>query len=341
MLARQQNGPLAEDRRRYLVHCAEQQMARRLCGISPSTSSSSPRPALADRPGELITPAEIEAEADRWANRRPEPPKMRQIAVRGPISRAMPSDGSPSWGACNYRPQSRGRTPNMSLNSPTHAPGAWPVAPNRRYPCRKSTRSSPRSTRVACASSLTVPQVDEFLAKMVRDGGYARTTVQTWTSTLRAFFRYAEGCGWCRLGLAAAIMAPRVFPHEGPPARALLGRRQPHIRHRPGGSARRHSRSRLADAAGGLRSPRWGSHEPATGRLQLGAGAADRSTQQTAEAADLSAVPSGRGCHPALLAGGAATVSSAGSVPHASGTVPAIGATGWGRWSAAGCTRWT
>ena len=28
-LARQRNGPLAEERRRYLVHCAEQQMARR------------------------------------------------------------------------------------------------------------------------------------------------------------------------------------------------------------------------------------------------------------------------------------------------------------------------
>jgi integrase/recombinase XerD len=34
-LARQRNGPLAEERRRYLVHCAEQQMApRTLRGIA-------------------------------------------------------------------------------------------------------------------------------------------------------------------------------------------------------------------------------------------------------------------------------------------------------------------
>ena len=29
VLARQRNGPLAEERRRYLAHCAEQQMSRR------------------------------------------------------------------------------------------------------------------------------------------------------------------------------------------------------------------------------------------------------------------------------------------------------------------------
>ena len=43
------------------------------------------------------------------------------------------------------------------------------------------------------------------------------STIQTYASTLRAFFRYAEGRGWCRPGLAAAIMAPRVFPYEALP----------------------------------------------------------------------------------------------------------------------------
>ena len=60
-------------------------------------------------------------------------------------------------------------------------------------------------------------QVDELLAKKVRDAGYARITVQRWASALRRFFRFAEGRGWCRKGLAAAIMAPRVFAHEGLP----------------------------------------------------------------------------------------------------------------------------
>ena len=66
--------------------------------------------------------------------------------------------------------------------------------------------------------ALTVAQVDELLARKVRDEGYARVSVQTYASTLRAFFRYAEGRGWCRPGLAAAIMSPRVFPYETLPA---------------------------------------------------------------------------------------------------------------------------
>jgi integrase/recombinase XerD len=64
---------------------------------------------------------------------------------------------------------------------------------------------------------LTVAQVDELLANKVGDEGYARITIQRWASTLRRFFRYAERRGWCRMGLAAAIMAPRVFTHEGLP----------------------------------------------------------------------------------------------------------------------------
>jgi integrase/recombinase XerD len=59
--------------------------------------------------------------------------------------------------------------------------------------------------------------VDELLARKVRDEGYARITVQTWASVLRRFFRYAERRNWCRLGLSGAIMAPRVFAHEGLP----------------------------------------------------------------------------------------------------------------------------
>ena len=65
--------------------------------------------------------------------------------------------------------------------------------------------------------TLTVVQVDELLARKIRDEGYARVTVQTYASTLRAFFRYAEGRSWCHPGLAAAIMAPRVFPYEALP----------------------------------------------------------------------------------------------------------------------------
>ena len=75
-LARQRNGPLAEERLRYLAHCAEQQMAHRtLRRIAIYTLIVAKALRLADRPGELVTRAEIEAEADRWANRHPKPPR--------------------------------------------------------------------------------------------------------------------------------------------------------------------------------------------------------------------------------------------------------------------------
>ena len=104
--------------------------------------------------------------------------------------------------------------------------------------------------------ALTVAQVDELLARKIRDEGYARVSVQTYASTLRAFFRYAEGRGWCRAGLAAAIMSPRVFPHETLPAGLSwddVNRVLTAAQGRPTG---RHSRSCPAHAAGDLRPPR-------------------------------------------------------------------------------------
>ena len=95
VLARQRNGPLAEERRRYLAHCAEQQMSRRtLRDIARYTLLVAEALRLAERPGELITRAEIEAEADRWFDRRSEA----TTDAAGPtccglISRAMPFGG--------------------------------------------------------------------------------------------------------------------------------------------------------------------------------------------------------------------------------------------------------
>lgn len=70
-LARQRDGPLAEERRRYLVHCAEQQMAHRtLQEIAIYILVVANALRLAERPGELITAEEIKAGADSWAGRR-------------------------------------------------------------------------------------------------------------------------------------------------------------------------------------------------------------------------------------------------------------------------------
>ncbi len=69
--------------------------------------------------------------------------------------------------------------------------------------------------------TITVSDVDSLLARKVNNEHYARISIRSYASSLRSFFRYAEIQGWCPVGIAESIMAPRVFQHEtlpsGPP----------------------------------------------------------------------------------------------------------------------------
>src|SRR5258708_22107631 len=80
VLARHRNGPLAEERRRYVAYWAEQQMTPvTLQHIARYTLVITEALRLAERPGELITRKEIGAEAGRRvAERR----KRRMLTVR-------------------------------------------------------------------------------------------------------------------------------------------------------------------------------------------------------------------------------------------------------------------
>ena len=190
-LARHRNGPLAEERRRYLAHCAEQQMSRRtLRRTATYTLIVAKALRLADRPGELVTRAEIEAEADRWANRRPKPPAMREahrswLRFTGSatrwltfLGRFQPSAAAPRPYAehvaqfSDYMLQERGLSPLTA-----------------RYRCRDIHEFLAWVDGAGLRlDALTVAQVDELLARKVRDEGYARVSVQTYASNLRAFF---------------------------------------------------------------------------------------------------------------------------------------------------------
>lgn len=219
-LARQRDGPLAEDRRRYLVHCAQQQMSRRtLRSIARYTLLITNALCLAQRPNEVVTRAEVRAEVDRWLSRRSRRSTTRQIRVLGvdftghalrwlvflgrmqsTAPAQQPFDGQVAQFA-DYMIRERGLSP--------HTVG---------YRCRAVRQFL---TEVGQAGlrldQLAVANVDELLVRKIRDYGYARATIRTFVSALRPFFRFAEQHGWCRLGLAAAIMAPRVYRHEGLP----------------------------------------------------------------------------------------------------------------------------
>ncbi len=66
--------------------------------------------------------------------------------------------------------------------------------------------------------SVSVSAIDSLLTEKVNQEHYARISIRAYASSLRAFLRYAEFRGWCRAGIAASIMAPRVFRQETLPS---------------------------------------------------------------------------------------------------------------------------
>lgn len=214
VLARQSNGPLAEDRRRFLTFCAERQVSpRSLQHLARCILVITEALHLAERPGEFITPAEIEAEVDRRATERRKRRILTDRFARHSIRwlkflgrLQLPATVQPWYAGhvaafADYLERERGLSPRT-------------VAYDSRTICQFLAQVEEADLRL---KKLTVAEVDELLAKNVRDGRYARITVQRWASTLRRFFRFAEAHGWCRRGLAASIRSPRVYRGEGLP----------------------------------------------------------------------------------------------------------------------------
>jgi site-specific recombinase XerD len=174
---------------------------------------------LAERPGEVVTRAEVEAAVDRWLGHRSRRSTVSQIRLlrvdfTSHVIRWLTFLGRLQPSPAIQRPyadhvarfidlvQERGLSPQT-------------IANYRRAIHLFLAKVEEAGLRF---ETLTVAQVDDLLAQKVRDGEYARTTTRAWASVLRLFFRFAEERGWCRHGLAAAIMAPRVFAQEGLPA---------------------------------------------------------------------------------------------------------------------------
>ena len=219
-LARQRDGPLAEERRRYLVHCAEQQMAHRtLQEIAIYILVVANALRLAERPGELITAEEIKAGADSWAGRRS---PQRSSPTVSTAWRLFTRFGL-RWLSFLGRLQPKITVPQ---------PYAEQITKFADY-MRAERGLSPRTIEFLCQTvheflaqlgeaglrldTLTIPHVDDIVARQVREGSYARVTIRGYVYRLRAFFRFAEACAWCRPGLAVALLAPRVFRDESIP----------------------------------------------------------------------------------------------------------------------------
>lgn len=218
-LARQQTGPLREERLRFLAHQAEQGMAcRTLREIALYLLVIARYLRLADRPGEVISRAEIDQQARRWADRADLPKRTGFSNPRCRFARY-----ATRWLQFLGRLQPLPATPH---------PYAQPIAAFAEYlsgakglarttiegQCLVLRQLLGRPSVPGSLAQVTITHLDEVLVGHASEGHYARATMQHCAGALRGFFRYAEHQGWCRQGLAAAIKAPRVFSQQALPA---------------------------------------------------------------------------------------------------------------------------
>ena len=218
-LARQRNGPLAEERLRYLSHCANQQMSRMILrNIARYTLLAAEFLHLAKRSNEAISRSEVETEVDRWLARRSRRSTARQMRLlgvdfKGHVIRWLAFLGRLQPATKVQQPYAAYIAKFLDLARERHL-SLQTIGNYERVLRRFLAKIEEADLRL---KTLTVVQLDELVIKKVRDETCARNTIQTWASVLRVFFRFAEQRGWCRKGLAAAIMAPHVYTHEGLP----------------------------------------------------------------------------------------------------------------------------
>lgn len=215
-LTRQLSYPLADERRQYLANCEAQ-------GMSKSTLRSKARTLLsitnylklAHRPQGEISLQEIERAASRWSRKNcPSTSKRRE------------EFGSEAVAWLSFLSRLQIQT------KPAKAYDQM-LAEFREF-MEKDRGLSPATVEHRCHSirpfldrllgeersldMISVADIDSLLAQKVNEHHYARMSVRGYASSLRSFFRYAEIRGWCAGGIAASIMAPRVFQQETLPS---------------------------------------------------------------------------------------------------------------------------
>lgn len=72
------------------------------------------------------------------------------------------------------------------------------------------------SERHRSLAAVRLGDVDDFLI-FKGTNGWSRKSACGYADALRAFFRYAAKCGWCKPGIGEGITSPRIYAQEGLP----------------------------------------------------------------------------------------------------------------------------
>lgn len=212
------NAPLADSRLRYLSHCAEDGAATRTL-----RKIAAHQLVIMDYldldSGREIRPEQIEAAAERWISR--QPPYHSQKHARA--SRACFIAQAKHWLAFMGRlhlptvpAQAHATLIAEFATYMSHERGLSPLTIHTRCG-RISEFLNRHCAEPSTLHDLSISDIDAAIAWKGIEG-CTRTSIQTYALVLRAFFRYAEMRRWCKAGLAAAIMPPRVYKGETLPA---------------------------------------------------------------------------------------------------------------------------
>lgn len=217
---RYSSGPLLNERLRYLAHCREQGSTR-----SSLRLTAQHQVALIDylhlREADSVTLKQIEAAADLWIRRQPQPHTHNATDYR--------------WARLRFVSEARQWLSFLGRLLPVEIPRCPYAHLIEEFTDRmvREKGLSQHTIRIRCwhveqflrrfweqhqsFDEVTIADIDAAVARKGNEDGYARTSIQNCINSLRAFFRYAEQRGWCRPGLTAAIMSVHLFADEGLP----------------------------------------------------------------------------------------------------------------------------
>jgi integrase/recombinase XerD len=217
-IARHSTGPLLEERLRYLTHCAAQGSTRsslRLIAQHLLVFIDYLHVETADE----IDFEQINTAADLWIGRQPQPHNVTDYRY-GKLR--FISDAK-QWLAF----LGRLRRPEAARRPYTHM-----IEEFADYSSQERGLSR-HTIRIRCwfleqflnrywqqhhsLNEISIVDIDAAIARKGEQDSYARTSIKSYVTALRSFFRYAEQRGWCRRGLVTAIMSPRLFADEGLP----------------------------------------------------------------------------------------------------------------------------
>ncbi len=213
VLARHQGAPFAEERRRYLVHCAQQGYAhatlllkaRELLWVAHKLSMY---------PDLQLTLVQVKAVAQDWEERR----RCCGQSLNEDCTQRRFMEVARAWlrflGCLHepVEPMPFAERLDAYLTWMAHERGlaATTIERNRSYISQFLRWYGGRGHALA---DVRLPDIDAFL----REGGHkgwCRTSVNNMATALRGFFRYGASQGWCQTTLAPAIQGPRLFAFE-------------------------------------------------------------------------------------------------------------------------------